>query len=289
VLFRSTKELRSDFGKDKAQKIANMVLLESQLDISVKSDSEGWAKRLGGVQIGQRSVRISDKMPVVQMEGFEDGQWWVQDVAASLPARLLGDVAGKDILDLCAAPGGKTAQLISAGANLTALDVSAVRLARLEKNLNRLKLTAKLVEADILEWEAPQSYDGVLLDVPCSSTGTIRRHPDVMWTKTSADIDALADLQFKLLLKAKNFVKPGGILVFSNCSLLKREGENVLAKVLRDCDDLKLVKVRADEFPDFPGIINGQGAVRTLPLHLEKQPAKDGGMDGFFACRFEKC
>lgn len=282
------KQIRSDYGKAKLDDISKMLLLESQLDVTVKSEPEQWAKKLEGQLLETGTIRISSKTPVSQLEGFAEGEWWVQDAAASIPANLLGDVSGKTVLDLCAAPGGKTAQLAARGGNVTALDVSAPRLKRLQENLDRLKLKANLVEADILEWQCPEPFDAVLLDAPCSSTGTIRRHPDIMWTKTRDDIDALAKLQYQLILKAKDFVRPGGVLVFSNCSLLKSEGENLLAQVTKECDDLKLLPLDKQEFPHLSEFINGQGAIRTLPYHLPRETTIDGGMDGFFACRFEK-
>lgn len=282
------KQIRSDFGKDNLEKISEMLLFESQLDLTPKADPEIWAKKLEGRLLDTGTIRISNKKSVTQMDGFEEGAWWVQDAAASIPARLLGDVSGKNVLELCAAPGGKTAQLAALGANLTALDISAPRITRLAENLERLKLEAKLVEADILEWDCPEPFDAVLLDAPCSSTGTIRRHPDILWTKSPEDIEALAKLQYQLLLKAKEFVRPGGTLVFSNCSLLKSEGEDLLARIIKECDDLKLIPIEKGEFPFLDGFINGQGAIRTLPFHLASEPAADGGLDGFFACRFEK-
>ncbi|PCI02799.1 MAG: MFS transporter [Hyphomicrobiales bacterium] len=282
------KQIRSDYGKAKLDDISKMLLLESQLDVTTKNNPQEWVEKLDGQLLETGTIRISNKTPVSQLEGFSEGAWWVQDAAASIPATLLGDVSGKSVLDLCAAPGGKTAQIAARGGNVTALDVSAPRLKRLQENLDRLKLKANLVEADILEWQCPEPFDAALLDAPCSSTGTIRRHPDIMWTKTRDDIDALVKLQYQLILKAKEFVRPGGILVFSNCSLLKSEGENLLAQVMKECDDLKLLPLDKQEFPALSEFINGQGAIRTLPFHLPREEAGDGGLDGFFACRFEK-
>ncbi len=163
-----------------------------------------------------------------------------------------------------------------------------LQLNRLKQNLDRLDLEAELVEADILQWDCGEPYDGVLLDAPCSSTGTLRRHPDVMWTKTPEDVTELAKLQLALVLKARTFVKPGGLLVFSNCSMLKQEGEDLLAAVVRQCQDLSLDAVRGEEVNGHDEFINGQGALRTLPNHLPTTPVETGGMDGFFACRFVK-
>lgn len=280
--------LRTDFGKDKARQIAEMVLREPMVDITVKSDPEAWAKKLGGIALPGGSVRLLSKDNVRSLEGYDDGEWWVQDTAAALPASLIGLDAGKNVLELCAAPGGKTAQLAHAGYQVTALDISAPRLKRLGENLDRLKLTADLVEADVLEWQPETLFDAVLLDAPCSSTGTVRRHPDVLWTKSPDDVTALAKLQFQLLERARTFIKPGGILVFSNCSLFKEEGEALLVKALKTFEDLELIKVTEEDVPGLPGTINGQGALRTLPFHLPRDPVEQGGLDGFFACRFRK-
>ena len=177
------------------------------------------------------------------MPGYDEGAWWVQDAAAAIPARLFGDVAGERIADLCAAPGGKTAQLAHAGARVTAVDRSATRLARLQENLARLGLAARCVEADLLAFAPVEAFDAVLLDAPCSSTGTIRRHPDVMWTKSPEEIERLARLQERLLRRAVTLVRPGGRIVFSNCSLDRREGEDVVEAVLADHPELCLEPV----------------------------------------------
>ncbi len=281
-------KLRSDFGRDKSTQIAEMVLKEPLVDITVKSDPGSWAEKLGGIALPGGTVRLLTRESIQALEGYDDGEWWVQDAAAALPARLIGEGTGQKTLELCAAPGGKTAQLANAGHQVTALDISAPRLKRLGENLKRLKLAAELVEADMLEWQPDNLFDAVLLDAPCSSTGTVRRHPDVLWTKSAEDVTALANLQFELLDRARSFVKPGGVLVFSNCSLFKEEGEALLVRALKTFDDLELVPVTQDDVPDLPGSINGQGALRTLPFHLPRDPVEQGGLDGFFACRFRK-
>lgn len=282
------KQLRSDFGKENMTKIARMVAFEPALDLTVKREPERWAKELDGDILKQGTVRVRNKQSVRSLPGFDEGAWWVQDAAASLPARLLGEVAGKSVLDLCAAPGGKAAQLISFGAEVTALDISRSRLDRLEENLRRLNMTAEIIEADILNWEPETQFDAVLIDAPCSSTGTLRRHPDVMWTKSAQDIRELAKLQFDLVMKAKSFVKSGGTLVFANCSMFKEEGEDNLVKLIEQAPDLEFKPLSTDEYPFLETMVNGQGAVRSLPFHLPDTPENHGGMDGFFACRFEK-
>jgi 16S rRNA (cytosine967-C5)-methyltransferase len=174
------------------------------------------------------------------------------------------------------------------GAKVTAVDISPNRLERLAENMARLRLQAGIVAADILDWQPSGKFDAVLLDAPCSSTGTIRRHPDVMWTKSAEDVAALAELQLRLIRRAAGFLKPGGILVYANCSMLKREGENLLAAILKAPDGLRHKPLAAGELP--AELVNGQGALRTLPFHMPATEGADsstGGMDGFFACRFE--
>lgn len=283
------KALRKDYGKDKAASISKFLSLEPMVDLTVKSDPQSWADKLGGFVLPTQSVRLINTDAVTTLEGYEDGEWWVQDAAAALPAKLIALDKGSKVLELCAAPGGKTAQLINAGYDVTALDISNPRLARLAQNLERLKLKATLVEADILEYEPEEKFDAILLDAPCSSTGTIRRHPDVLWTKSAQEITDLAKLQFILLEKAKEFLKPGGVLIFSNCSMLKEEGEDLLAKVTKQFEDLKIDPINPKEVSGLEECINGQGALRTLPFHLANtENDKHSGLDGFFACRFIK-
>ncbi len=282
------QRLRRDYGREKVAEIAQRVMLEPFVDITVKSNAEAWASKLGGKVISPSTVRLIEKASIESLEGYETGEWWVQDAAAALPAKLIPEGPNLRVLDLCAAPGGKTAQLANAGHTVTALDASENRLKRLKANLDRLKLSAEIVCADMMEWEPTQQFDAVLLDSPCSSTGTIRRHPDIMWTKSDKDVSDLARLQFDMLNRARIFVKPGGTLVFSNCSIFKEEGESLLAKALKTFEDFDLSPIDADELPHLDGVINGQGALRTLPLHLPAEPAEHGGLDGFFTCRLVK-
>ncbi len=288
-------ELRRDHGRDNADAIARAILFEPVIDITPspllsQAQIAGLAVSLDARALPTGSLRLSGLAPVAELPGYGEGSWWVQDAASALPIRLLGDVAGRRVADLCAAPGGKTAQLAAMGANVTAVDISPVRLERLAENLARLRLTAEIVAADILQWEPAEKFDAVLLDAPCSSTGTIRRHPDVMWTKSAEDVTALAELQLQLIRRAAGFVKPGGILVYANCSVLKREGENLLAATLKAPEGLRHKPLAAGEFGLPAELVNGQGALRTLPFHMPAAEGADsstGGMDGFFACRFE--
>ena len=228
---------------------------------------------------------------VTMLPGFTEGQWWVQDAAAALPARLFGDVAGKTIADLCAAPGGKTAQLAQAGARVTAVDRSPNRMARLRDNLARLSLEAETVVADAAEWHGRNrsgGFDGILIDAPCTSTGTIRRHPDVGWLRQEADIAALAALQKRLLQQAVALLKPGGTLVYCTCSLEPEEGEQAIAALLAAEPAMRRVPIEAGEVAGLAEIVTAEGDLRTLPCHLPHDDPRLGGLDGFYAARLVK-
>ena len=221
------------------------------------------------------------------LPGFAEGAWWVQDAAAALPARLLGNVAGLRVADLCAAPGGKAAQLAAAGAHLTAVDRAPARVARLRENLSRLRLAADIVDAEVEKWEA-EPFDAVLLDPPCSSTGTIRRHPDVPWLKSVADIEKLAALQQRLIGRAIALTKPGGTIVYCTCSLEPEEGENVVAALLARADDVRRVPITAAEVFGQSEWITADGDLRTLPCYLPDADSRLSGLDGFYAARLIK-
>ena len=285
------KCIRTDYGQEKAAAIAAAISLEPCLDLTLApslsaQERAALVEELQGMELPTGSVRIARSTPIPQLPGYAEGLWWVQDTAASLPARLLGPVAGTEVADLCAAPGGKTAQLAAAGAHVTAVDISRQRLARLEENLSRLALQADLVEADILQWQPGRRFDAILLDAPCSSTGTIRRHPDVKWTKTLQDVQSLANLQKELIARAAQWLKPGGIFVYANCSLLKAEGEDIVAALPNSGLELRLDPVSAEEMFGNRDWINGQGALRVVPSNLPHADPRLGGMDGFFAARF---
>ncbi len=272
------------YGLETAGLIAAQHLDEPPLDLTVKSDPEGWAGRLGGVVLPVGGVRLKPRGRIEDLEGYGEGEWWVQDVAASLPARLLGDVRGKRVADICAAPGGKTAQLAHAGAAVTAVDISAKRLERLKGNLARLGLEAESVAADALEWRPGREFDTVLLDAPCSATGTIRRHPDLPYIKGPGDIPPLLQLQEKLLDAAANLVRPGGALVYAVCSLEPAEGPDRIARLLSARSDFALVPVLADEIGGR-GDWLASGMLRSLPHFLKLSDPQLSGMDGFFAAR----
>ncbi|EHK58415.1 RsmB/NOP family class I SAM-dependent RNA methyltransferase [Allomesorhizobium alhagi] len=285
--FRS--RLISAYGADTAKEILAAHRVEAPVDFTVKSDPERWAAELGGIVLPTGSVRIARlAAPVAELPGYSEGEWWVQDAAASLPARLFGGIAGQRVADLCAAPGGKTAQLAAAGARVTAIDSSKNRLVRLESNLQRLGLAATIIQADILQFEPEQLFDAALLDAPCSSTGTVRRHPDVPWTKSPADIEKLADLQRRMLERAIGFVKPGGRIVFSNCSLDPLEGETLVAAFLEAAPGVAADPILPGEFPDLDPFLTPDGALRTTPADMALGDPAISGMDGFFAARLRR-
>jgi 16S rRNA (cytosine967-C5)-methyltransferase len=277
------------YGETVARDIAHAIGHEPSLDITVKSDAAQWASRLHGEMLPTGSVRTLLQGSVTMLPGFTEGQWWVQDAAAALPARLFGDVGGKYIADLCAAPGGKTAQLAQAGARVVAVDRSANRMARLRDNLARLSLQAEAVVTDAAEWKGTgELFDGVLVDAPCTSTGTIRRHPDIGWLRQEADIATLTALQKRLLQQAASLLKPGGTLVYCTCSLEPEEGEQAIAGFLATDSSMRRVPIEAGEVADLGEIITADGDLRTLPCHLPNQEPKLGGLDGFYAARLLK-
>ena len=274
------------FGGDAAHAIAAAHVDEPPLDLSVKTDADTWASRLGGVSLPTGSIRLAtvsggiDRLP-----GFDDGAWWVQDAAAALPARLLGNVRNLDVLDICAAPGGKTLQLAAAGANVTALDQSAPRLERLRENLRRTGLRSGIVTADMLGYEAAQLFDAVLLDAPCSATGTIRRHPELPHIKDGNDISRLVPVQRLLLAKAATLVKPGGLLVFCTCSLEPAEGERHYEAFAGKHPNFIVQPVVPGEAGIPAHMITSEGFLRTLP---SQSLGESRGLDGFFAMRLRR-
>ena len=276
------------YGEATARAIAAANGHEPALDLTVKSDPEGWAARLDGRVLPTGSVRILAHGPVTALPGFAEGAWWVQDAAAALPARLFGDVAGKRIADLCAAPGGKTAQLVAAGAAVTAVDRSPARLKRLADNLKRLQLDAELVCADVEEWTPDRLFDAVLLDAPCSSTGTIRRHPDIPWLKSESDIVKLSGFQRRLIERAARLLNPGGMLIYCTCSLEPEENERVVADLLACDPGMRRLPVASADLGGRDEFITGEGDMRTLPCQLGNIDSRLSGMDGFYAARLVK-
>jgi 16S rRNA (cytosine967-C5)-methyltransferase len=272
------------YGLERAHATAAAHAVAASVDLTVKNAPESWAERLGGIVLPTGSVRLVERTPIRELPGFGEGAWWVQDAAAALPARLLAPQPGERVADLCAAPGGKTAQLASAGARVLAVDRSAKRLARLAENMERLRLTVEVKAADALTLDE-EPFDAVLLDAPCSATGTIRRHPEIAWTKTPEDIGKLADLQRRLLDKAASLVRPGGRLVYCTCSLEPEEGEEQVAAFLERQPAFRPAPVEAREVGGLEELLDGAGNLRTLPCHLAGVAPGRGGLDGFYAAR----
>jgi 16S rRNA (cytosine967-C5)-methyltransferase len=267
--------LAKAWGKSAVVRIERAHAVPPPLDLTVKSDPAGWAEKLGADLLPTGSLRLQSRGQVSALPGYDRGDWWVQDAAAALPARLLGDVAGQRVLDICAAPGGKTMQLAAGGAEVTALDISETRMARLRENLGRTGLQTKVVVADALTYEAAP-FDAVLLDAPCSATGTIRRHPDLPYVKTQTGVDDLVKLQRAMLDRAAQLLKPGGLLVYCTCSLLREEGEDQIKWLLSQSEDFECLPSDFDGLD--PSWISPDGGLRLRPDYW----SDTGGMDGFY-------
>lgn len=268
------------YGQDVARAISSPRETVPPLDITVKKDAQVCAEKLGGSLLPTGSIRLEQAGRVDLLAGFSDGGWWVQDAAAALPVKLLGEMTGKTVFDLCAAPGGKTAQIAAAGAKVVAVDQSKRRLQVLQANMGRLNFHVDVVESDILKWKPEVVPDIILLDAPCSATGTLRRHPEVLWHKKQEDVSELAVLQKRMLNRVSGWLEKGGKLVYCVCSLQPEEGEMQIENFLSAHKDfvIKPVSGIPSEF------INSQGALRTLPAHF----AGIGGIDGFYAVVLER-
>lgn len=275
---------REHYGETVAAAIAASHREEPPLDLSVRSDAPGWAEKLDGVALPTGSVRLNARAAIASLPGFDEGAWWVQDAAAALPVLLVAPKPGERIADLCAAPGGKTAQLAAAGAKVTAVDRSATRLKRLHANLARLSLVAEVIATDAAALDV-EPFDAILLDAPCSATGTIRRHPDVAWTKLPEDRDKLSALQARLLDAAAKLTKPGGRLVYCTCSLEPEEGERQVEAFLARNPDFRREPVRADEIGGLAEAIDVRGDLRTLPHQIPGANPRLSGWAGFYASR----
>jgi 16S rRNA (cytosine967-C5)-methyltransferase len=273
------------YGEIEARQIGEATLREAPLDITVKGDAATWAEKLGGYVLPTGSVRLAAGGRIEDLPGYADGAWWVQDAAAALPSRLLGPMNGLRVADLCAAPGGKAAQLAAAGAKVTAVDLSPARLDRVRANFQRLGLTATLVTADAASWNPGQTFDAVLLDAPCTATGTIRRHPDILHLKRSDDVAALAQIQARLLDNAVRLLKPGGRLVYCTCSLEPEEGSLQIERLLQRAPQLSRMPIEPGELGIPPDWITREGDLRTLPYHLLNDRPELSGLDGFYAAR----
>ena len=277
------------YGEHTARRIASSLLKEPALDVTVKDPAQAarWAKALDAHVLPTGSLRLDrGGRAIPSLPGFAQGAWWAQDAAAALPVRLLGDIAGKRVLDMCAAPGGKTAQLAAAGAHVTALDMSARRLERLRENLARLNLEADIVCADALTWQPETPFDAIVLDAPCTATGTARRHPEVLHLKTPGQMTELMALQGAMLERALGMLQPGGKLIYCVCSLQPQEGEMRIAQVLQDhADQVRRLPIAAQELAGQTQMITPQGDLRTLPCMAI---GEETGLDGFFAARLTR-
>ena len=273
------------WGEDMVSAAAKALADAPPLDIILKEAGEtaAYLEQLGGESFMPGHIRLPRGGGIEELPGFKDGAWWVQDIAASIPARLLGAGESRTMLDLCAAPGGKTMQLASQGWNVTALDKSQKRLDRLAQNMKRTRLSAQTLSADVLQWEPKEQVDAILLDAPCSATGIFRRHPDVLHLVGGTEIVELSDIQHDLFARAAAWLKPGGMMVYSTCSLERDEGEVQVEEFLATHEDMEIVPVRQDELPQ--GVTADRGGwVRTLPGML----ADKGGLDGFFMVRLRR-
>ncbi len=275
----------AQWGEAMPETAARSFAVRPPVDVSLRDagDSDRWAERLGGISLAPGHVRLPDGAAITDLPGFGEGAWWVQDIAASCPARLLGPGEGRAALDLCAAPGGKTMQLAAAGWRVSAVDQSKKRLERLRENMERTGLSADIVQADLRQWKPDAPVDAVLLDAPCSATGIYRRHPDVLHRIGPRQIAELAELQAELLDRCADWVKPGGTIIYATCSLEQAEGEEQIATFLDRRPDFATRPALVAELP--AGIAPTQdGWVRTLPGALDAQ----GGADGFFVARLER-
>ncbi len=278
-----------DFGLRSAIDISLANTIEPPLDITLKKDENTakWAETLQAKVLPTGSLRLNQHKLVQDLPGYEDGMWWVQDASAAIPARLFGNIEGQTVYDLCAAPGGKTSQLASMGAKVVAVDRSAKRLVRLQENMRRLRLDQNVQTevADAAVWKPRAGSDFILLDAPCSATGTIRRNPDVPWLKSLVDMNSLVELQARLLSNAIGMLNPGGTLVYCTCSLQKAEGEGQIERALNAHSGMiERVPVATSEVGGIGDIVSPNGDLRIFPSHLGTL----GGMDGFFISRLRK-
>lgn len=279
----------ADYELRPAAEISSANLVEAPLDITIKDEKDRnyWSSTFKATEIGAGTLRCpSGSGAVHELPGYDDGMWWVQDAAAAIPASLFGDVKGKTVVDLCAAPGGKTMQLAARSAHVIAVDRSAQRLKRLEENLKRLRLeeNVEVVAADATVWQPQQAPDYILLDAPCTATGTIRRHPDVLHLKTPRDLDRLVNVQANILENAFNMLAPGGVLVYCTCSLQKAEGEYQIRRLFEAHEDAYKLPIKAEEIGGLEEPLTEEGDLRILPFHQ----AALGGLDGFFISRLTK-
>jgi 16S rRNA (cytosine967-C5)-methyltransferase len=275
------------YGEEAVSRFTDGLIDGAPLDLTLKDEDQGLVEALGGEKLIADSIRVETRdRSVDALPFYDEGRWWVQDVSSALPARLLAAKAGGKVLDLCAAPGGKTAQLAKAGFEVTALDSDGARLERLKANMARLGYEPAVIEADATAYIAAEPFDGILVDAPCSATGTFRRHPEVLWHRSAADIAGRVRLQQGIFARAVKNLAPGGSLVYCVCSLEPEEGEAMVDWALKAFHNLELHPVASAELPGLEGAVTADGLVRTLPSMSPNGVA--GGMDGFFVARFRR-
>jgi 16S rRNA (cytosine967-C5)-methyltransferase len=275
---------QAKYGADVTAALTALSMDVPPLDITPRGDASEWAERLDGKLINGVTIRREFDGDLTRLDGFAEGQWWVQDAAAALCATLFGDIAGKEVIDLCAAPGGKTAQLIAAGANVTAIDNGRKRIDRLRRNLTRLKMKANLVYGDGRTHQPEQLVDHILLDAPCSATGTLRRRPDILGRRTPENISDLQAIQWDLATTALGWLKPGGTMIYATCSLQAEEGEDMIAAILDAAKGgFALDPITPEQAGEFARSISDQGTMRIIPSDY----ADIGGVDGFYIARLK--
>ncbi|MCA8867039.1 MAG: methyltransferase domain-containing protein [Rhodobacteraceae bacterium] len=280
------KPVARHFGTDAVQTIEAAHQAGAAIDLTLKEPAKAaeWAEKLKAQVLPTGSIRLGGRVQVTALEGFDTGDWWVQDAAAALPARLLGDVRELPVLDLCAAPGGKTMQLAAAGAKVTAVDISDMRMHRIRENLNRVRLNANLLVEDVLDWQPAETFAAILLDAPCSATGTIRRHPDLPFVKAGVDMSLLFKMQADMIDAAFAMLAGGGRLVYCTCSLLPREGETQVEQALARHPDMRVMPFDAVGLGVDPDWVTPEGGLRLRPDYWPEL----GGMDGFYLALLQK-
>ncbi len=274
-------------GNETAQNIAQMQLQEPRIDLTVKSDADGWAKKLDAIALPTGSVRLPTGTSLTELEGYVEGEWWVQDVAATLPAQLFGDVSGKTIGDLCSAPGGKTMQLASKGATVTAIDLSEQRIERVRENLERTGLKATTHVVDARHWRPAEPFDAVLLDAPCSALGTLRRHPEGAWRRNDSGLDRYSNLQIKLVKAAHGMLKSGGTMVYCVCTPLPAEGIDVVKTAVESGEWISK-PITPEEVPGYEHAIDEHGGLLSMPKFDIENPEDLISSDIFYMARLEK-
>jgi len=278
---------KNTYGDAAAKQIALSNREEPTLDLTVKNDAATWAKTLDAKLLATGSLRLETHRSIQALEGYEEGEWWIQDAAAAIPAKLIGAKPGMRVADLCAAPGGKAAQLAMFGADVTAVDRSAERLKVLASNFKRLRLQAEIIVGDATKLSLPP-FDAILVDAPCSATGTIRRHPDIAWTKKPQDIGALTQIQKQILENAGEMLNPGGTLIYCTCSIEPEEGEEQIEEFLLRRPEFIRFPIKPEEIGGLTEILNSNGEIRSLPFHLKGESPRQSGLDGFFIGRLSR-